>query len=64
MDDSKRQALRTERMNEESRRRANRRKPNPIAGMAANRGIGGTNMTGPMGLGGASTLGGGSGGMV
>jgi hypothetical protein len=43
-------------------RRANRRKPNPVAGMASNKGVGGTTMTGPMGLGGgAATLGGGGG---
>ncbi|QDP55140.1 MAG: hypothetical protein GOVbin7015_16 [Prokaryotic dsDNA virus sp.] len=41
-------------------RRANRRKPNPVAGMASNKGVGGTTMTGPMGLG-ATTLGGGGG---
>jgi hypothetical protein len=41
-------------------RRANRRKPNPVAGMASNKGVGGTTMTGPMGLS-ATTLGGGGG---
>jgi hypothetical protein len=60
MDRSRRAALKTERENAENMRVANRRRPNPVAGMASNRGVGRTSMTGPMGLGGATTLGGGT----
>lgn len=60
---AERRAASQERQQAMAQRRANRRRPNTIAGMAATRGMGGTMMTGPMGLGGSTTLGGG-GGMV
>lgn len=60
-DQAERRALSGEREANERARAARRRPMGPVAGMAANRGVGGTTMTGPMGLGGGSTtLGGGT----
>ena len=58
------QALSRQREENMRARKAQRRRPNPVAGMATNRGIGGTTMTSPMGLGGGATTLGGGGGMA